>query len=145
MYAVDLNFVKGISGVLINAKAQYNYSHISNENYVSPVDSSSYTFTNQTSSFFGQLSLRALKAPGILKNFELAGRYVNYITPALSTWGAVTNEYDAAIDYWITWRSVVKVVYETQDIKGTTPVNLGGYRENNGKVNRVIIQYSVQF
>ncbi len=145
MYAFDINFVKGISGILVNIKAQYNYISVSNASYTNPIDSSTYTFNNQTSSFFGQLALRATKAPGILKNFELAGRYVNYTTPVNSIWGAITNEYDAGINYWFTWRSVLKVVYEAQEIKGTTPLNLGGYQSSKSQNNRLIIQYAVQF
>ena len=145
MYAFDLNFVKSISSILVNVKAQYSSVKISKENYISPVDSSTYTFLNQTSSFFGQASLRATKAPGILKNFELAGRYVKYTTPVNSTWGAINNEYDFAIDYWFTWRSVLKLVYETNDIKGTVPFNFSGYQNSKSQDKRLIIQYSVQF
>ncbi|HTA63019.1 MAG TPA: hypothetical protein VK835_11210, partial [Bacteroidia bacterium] len=100
---------------------------------------------NNSSSYFGQLSLRGLSAPGILKNFEVAGRYVGYTTPAMSSWGSITNEYDVALDYWLSWRSVIKLAYENRDIKNNTPANLGG---NVGGWNRVysfIIQYSVQF
>ncbi len=145
MYAFDLNFVKNISGILLNAKTQYNYTSISNENYASPVDSTPYSFSNKTNSFFSQLSVRATKAPGILNKFELAARYVNYTTPVNSIWGAITNEYDVAIDYWFTWRSVIKIVYESQKINGTVPINLGGYESNSTQNNRFIIQYSVQF
>lgn len=145
MYAFDLNYVKSIYGILLNVKGQYNYTSISNENYINPIDSSAYSFSNKTNSFFSQISVRATKAPGILNKFELAGRYVNYTTPVNSIWGAITNEYDIAIDYWFTWRSVLKVVYESQKIDGKAPVNLGGYQSNSTQNNRFIIQYSVQF
>ncbi|HWY11318.1 MAG TPA: hypothetical protein VN026_08335 [Bacteroidia bacterium] len=145
MYSFDLNYVKTITSILVNVKAQFNNISISNERYFSPVDSSLYTFSNQTSSFFGQLSLRPTKAPGILKNFELAGRYVTYNTPLNSTLGAITNEYDIGLNCWISWRSVLKVVYENRAVKNIVPVNLGGYQSNTNLYKRLIIQYSVQF
>jgi len=146
MYALDFNFVKTVSKILLNVKAQYNYINVTNENYVNPTDTNStYSFNNKTTSFFGQLSMRATSAPGVLKNFELASRYVNYTTPVNSIWGAITDEYDIGIDYWFTWRSVLKVVYESQKITGTTPISLGGYLSNSTQNNRIVIQYSVQF
>ncbi len=145
MYAFDLNFVKKMGSLLVNIKGQYNQVNISSVTYKNPTDSSSYTFKNHSSSFFGQLSLRPVNAPGILKNFELAGRYVNYITPAMSSWGAITNEYDVALDYWLTWRSVLKIGYESQEVKNNTPVNLGGSPGGWNRITNFIIQYSVQF
>ncbi len=145
MYAFDINFVQKVGPIQVNAKGQYNQVNISSVKYKNPTDSSSYTFKNNSSSFFGQLSLRPISAPGILKNFEVAGRYVGYTTPAMSSWGAITNEYDVALDYWLTWRSVIKLVYESQEIKNNTPVNLGGSPGGWNRINNFIIQYSVQF
>jgi hypothetical protein len=145
MYAFDITYVKKVGPVIVNVKGQYNQVNISSVTYQNPTDSSAYTFKNNSSSYFGQLSLRGLSAPGILKNFEVAGRYVGYTTPAMSSWGSITNEYDVALDYWLSWRSVIKLAYENRDIKNNTPANLGG---NVGGWNRVysfIIQYSVQF
>ncbi len=144
MYAFDINFVQKVGPILLNMKGQYNQINISRENFKSPVDSSLYSFNNQSSSFFGQMSLRAISAPGIIKNFELAGRYLNYTTPANSTWGAISSEYDFAIDYWLTWRSVLKVVYESREVVNTTPLNLGGVI-GSSRISNFIIQYSVQF
>ena len=145
MYAFDINYVKKLGPMLINAKGQYNQVNISSVTYKNPIDSSAYSFTNNSSSYFGQLSIRPITAPGILKNFELAGRYVNYTTPAMSSWGAITNEYNVALDYWFTWRSVLKLVYESRDVKNNTPAKLGGAPGDWNRINNFIIQYSVQF
>ena len=145
MYAFDLNFVKKLGPLLVNVKGQYNQVNISSVTYKNPNDSSAYTFKNNSSSYFGQLSLRAISAPGLLKNFELAGRYVDYTTPGMSSWGSITNEYDVALDYWLSWRSVIKLVYESREVKNNTPVNLGGSLGDWNRLNNFIIQYSVQF
>ena len=145
MYAFDLNFVQKVGPLMVNVKGQYNQVNISSLNYQNPSDSSTYTFNNQSSSYFAQLSLRPVTAPGILKNFEIAGRYINYTTPAKSSWGEITNEYNLALDYWLTWRSVIKVVYESRLVKNNTPVNLGGTPGDWNRINNFILQYAVQF
>ena len=145
MYAFDLNFVQKVGPIQINAKGQYNQVNISTINYQNPTDSSAYTFNNQSSSYFSQLSIRPISAPGILKNFEIASRYVNYITPAKSSWGSITNEFNIALDYWLSWRSVVKIVYESRLVKNNTPINLGGAPGDWSRINNIILQYSVQF
>jgi hypothetical protein len=145
MYAFDLTYVKKVGPMMLNIKGQYNQVNISTVNYLNPIDSSKFTFTNNSSSYFGQVSLRPIKAPGILKNFEIAGRYINYTTPAKSAWGAITNEYNVALDYWFTWRSVLKLVYESREVKNNTPINLGGAPGDWNRINNFILQYSVQF
>lgn len=145
MYAFDINYVKKMGPLLVNVKGQYNQVNISSVVYQNPIDSSNYTFKNNSSSFFGQLSLRPITAPGILKNFEVAGRYVNYTTPGMSSWGAINNEYNVALDYWLSWRSVIKLVYESREIKNNTPVNLGGSPGDWNRISNFILQYSVQF
>jgi len=145
MFALDLNFVHKVGPIQANIKGQLNQINISSVNYINPSDSTLYTFNNSSTSFFGQLSLRPISAPGILKNFEIAGRFVNYITPAQSSWGSITNEYNLALDYWLSWRSVIKLVYEQREIKNNTPVKLGGAPGDWTRINNLIIQYSVQF
>src|SRR5579872_3574153 len=58
MYGADINFVKTFNPFLVNIKGQYTKINISDQTYTSPVDSSSYSFTNKTSQAFAQLSLR---------------------------------------------------------------------------------------
>jgi hypothetical protein len=100
MYAVDLNFVKNISPFLVNIKGQYNAIHIGNQQFASPVDSSLYTFKNQTNSGFIQMSLRPTVGDSkFVKNLELAFRYANFKTPDGSTWSQNVNTYDIGLDY----------------------------------------------
>ena len=62
MFAVDLNFVRNINPVQINIKGQYSSAMVNNMNYLNPADSTTYTFTNTTSTYFGQLSVRPSKS-----------------------------------------------------------------------------------
>ena len=58
-YAVDANYVKLFSPILVNFKGQYNYTFVNSQNYVNPSDSSLYTFDNKTTSWFAQISAPA--------------------------------------------------------------------------------------
>ena len=145
MYAVDLNFVKKIDPFLVNIKGQFNAIHINNQQYASPVDSSSYTFKNQTNSGFAQLSLRPTTGDSkFVKNLEFAFRYANFKTPSSSTWAQSTSTYDIGLDYWLTWRSVLKLTYNIANTDNTVPDTLGGTL-SNVKTNSFYIQFSTEF
>jgi len=144
MYAFDLNYVKTLNPVLLNIKAQYNIVNIDDANYISPVDTTqTYTFKNQSKAGFMQCSLRPVGANNFLKNFELAGRYTNYTTPANSTWGSNQHSFELGLDYWLTWRSVLKISYESY--KGTSTASQA-LNANMGltTTNTLYLQFSIQ-
>jgi hypothetical protein len=113
-YALDLNYVKNISLIQINVKSQYNVMNVSNQNYVNPEDSTEqYTFSNHSTSGYGQFSLRPIGFQNkFVKNIEFAIRYGNYITPSNSIWGNKATQIDYGMNYWINWRTVLRVTYE---------------------------------
>jgi hypothetical protein len=113
-YAFDLNYVHTIHPFLINFKAQYNIQNISDVNYISPVDSvTAYTFTNHTTTSFIQCSIRPTTLNNFLHDMELAGRYTTYNTPANSTWGSNQSSYTIGLNYWLSWRTVLKLSYDS--------------------------------
>jgi hypothetical protein len=146
MYAVDLNFVHNINPVQINIKGQYSTSLVNNVNYINPIDTTNYTFTNTTSTYFGQVSVRPSKSNNkVIKNLELAFRYVNYTSPKRSTWGQNYSEMDMCLDYWLNWRTVLKVGYESIKSDGTTSlINSSGLDGSSTSINGLIIQFSTQ-
>jgi len=146
MYAADINFVKNINPIQLNIKGQYSMSAVNTMNYVNPTDSTQkYSFTNNVSSAFAQVSVRPVQAQNkVLKNLELAYRYVTYQSPQNSTWGQNYTESDIALDYWLSWRTVVKVAYENINASGTSSVALTG-TQGTSLVNRMIIQFSTEF
>ena len=146
MYAIDLNYVKNFNPIQINIKGQYSMSMVNGQNYISPVDTTTtYTFTNATTAAFGQISIRPAQVKNkILKNLELAFRYVNYTTPQNSTWGQNYSEEDVALDYWLSWRTVLKVGYENIKSDGTSAVTLSG-TQGSTSISRMIIQFSTEF
>jgi hypothetical protein len=113
MYAADLNYVKLFNPLLVNIKGQYNYTHIDNTNYVKPTDGSNYTFDNNTSSYFAQVSVRPTGAGSkLVKNLEAAFRIGNFTTPKNSLWGQKSDLTEGALLYWLNWRTVLKFGYQ---------------------------------
>lgn len=144
MYAFDLNYVKALNPILLNIKAQYNIINISDVNYVNPVDTTlTYSFDNHTTSVFAQCAIRPAGLHNFLQNFELAGRYTNYTTPANSIWGSNQHSFTIGLDYWLNWRSVVKLTYETYTGNSTASQTLNAYTGST-KTNTLYLQFSIQ-
>ncbi len=142
MMAADLNFVHNVNPVQINIKAQYSATMVSDEKYFDSTALAQYTFTNTTSTLFGQLSLRPSKSNNkILKNLELAMRYVDYTAPKNSGFGQSYNEMDVCLDYWLSWRTVLKLGYENIKSDGYS----FGASTGSATTNNLIIQFSTEF
>ncbi len=144
MYALDLNYVKQVNSVLVNIKGQYNIMNVSDVNYVNPLDATkTYTFTNNSTAGFIQCSLRPTGVDNFLKNFEVAGRYTSYNTPSNSTWGANQHTVTLGLDYWLSWRTVVKATYDTYQGTSTASQALNAYTGLT-TTNTFSLQVSIQ-
>ncbi len=121
LFAFDFNYVKNFSPIQVNIKSQYNVINVTSQNFKNPQDTTAqYSFTNHSTSGYGQLSLRPVGSESeLLKKLEVAFRYGTYNTPANSTWGSNTSQIDYGINYWINWRTVVRLTYEILDSKNT--------------------------
>ena len=144
-YAVDLTYLADIGPLLLNVKGQYNVINTNKGTFANPDTTSAtktYSFTNTTTSYFGQVSLRPVALHNkILRNFEVAFRYTNFMTPKGSLWEQHTNQTSIGLDYWLSWRSVVKLTYETMN---TDNFSLGTPGIST-KTKYIFLQYSVQF
>ena len=140
-YAFDLNYVKLFSPILLNIKGQYNAVYVSSQNYINQNDSSIYTFNNKTTTGFGQISIRPTGASNdLLKNLELAYRYSNFISPNGSMWGQKNNISEAALLYWLSWRTVLKCAYQWNNSNSTSIGSVGTTTQSN----TLFIQFSIQ-
>jgi hypothetical protein len=140
-YAADLNYVKLFNPVLINIKGQYNYTFVNNQNYINPANGAEYTFDNKTTSGFVQASIRPTGAgKAFVKNLELAFRYGKYVTPENSLWGQKSNIIDISLDYWITWRTVFKIGYQSDKSTSTAIENSGDVTKSES----LFIQFAIQ-
>lgn len=116
--AFDLSYVKSLSGLagILDIKGQYTSSDVSDAIYFDIEDSVRYSFKNKSSGYYGQVSYRpALASNEFVKNFELVGRYSEYETPEGALWESKQNQFALGLNYWFTWRTVLKVSYQTTD------------------------------
>ncbi len=144
MFGADVNFVKTFNPFLVNVKGQYNRINVTKQNYISQVDSSAYSFTNRTSSSFAQFSVRPVGVDNkLLKNLEFAYRYSNYTTPGNSTWGQNFHENDFGLDYWLNWRTVLKLTYARSHALSTSNVAVGG-TAGITTVNSIYLQFAIE-
>jgi len=145
MYAADLSFVHTFNPFLVNIKGQYNWMNVNRQNYISPVDSSAYSFNNRSTSAFGQISVRPVGVDNkFLKNVELAYRYISYNTPANSTWGSNYSENNIGLDYWLSWRTVLKLTYGKTHSVSNSSTALGGM-PGITDTNNIYLQFSMEF
>ncbi|MBS1532697.1 MAG: hypothetical protein JSU01_20510 [Bacteroidetes bacterium] len=145
MYGADINFVKSFDPILVNVKGQYNRIEVSGQTYPGQNGAPDYTFSNVSSAAFAQISLRPTGVDDkFLKNVELAYRYSSYNTPANSTWGANSHQNDFGVDYWLSWRTVLKFTYSLSHAVSTANADQGG-TPGITDVSAVYLQFSVEF
>ena len=53
-----------------------------------------------------------------LRKTEIVGRYSNFNAPEGAEWEEKSDQYAFGINYWLTWRSVIKVSYQTTETEG---------------------------
>lgn len=143
LYSIDFAFIKQIPAIkgFIDIKGQYNNSDVDDATYIETHedgDEEEYTFDNKSNSFYTQLSYRPTMASSdFLKKLELVGRYSNLNTPEGAEWEEQSDQYAFGLNYWLTWRSVVKVAYQTTD-------SVGGH-DGGGTTNGFFIHWAIGF
>lgn len=143
LYAIDFAFVKQIPAIkgFIDIKGQYNNSNIDDAIFTETHedgDEEEYTFDNKSNSFYAQLSYRPTMASSdFLKKIELVGRYSNLNTPEGAEWEEQSDQYAIGLNYWLTWRSVVKIAYETTE-------SVGGH-DGGGITNGFFVHWAIGF
>ncbi|PIB38587.1 hypothetical protein [Maribacter sp. 4G9] len=123
LFALDFSFVKQISGLggVIDVKAQYNNSNVDTATYFELEDDilEEYSFDNQSNSFYGQLSYRPTMASSdFVKKLEFVGRYSDFNAPEGAEWEEKSVQYAFGLNYWLSWRSVIKLSYQTTETEG---------------------------
>ncbi len=123
LFALDFSLVKQISGLggIVDVKAQYNNSNVDTATYFELEDGveEEYSFDNQSNSFYGQLSYRPTMASSdFVKKLEFVGRYSDFNAPEGAEWEEKSVQYAFGLNYWLSWRSVVKLSYQTTETEG---------------------------
>jgi hypothetical protein len=120
LFAVDLSLVKNLNFMksVIDIKGQYNYSAIDDASYAVPDDTTGlfYDFNNISNSSYIQLSIRpSLVESKFIRKLELVGRYSTLQTPEGSLWEKNPTQITFGLNYWLDWRTVLKLGYQTTD------------------------------
>ena len=119
-YALDFEYVKNLDFLkgLFDVKAQWNWVNVDNANYINPEDSMSYTFNNKRDAGFVQAAYRpSMSQSKFLKKTELVFRYSGLNVPDLTDGKESkmkTTQYTYGINYWYSWRTVLKLAYQSQ-------------------------------
>jgi len=112
-YVNDLDFLKGN----LDVKAQWNWINVDKANYINPEDSSAFSFDNKRDAVFAQAAYRpSMTQSKFLKKTELVFRYSNLNVPELTEDKSKikSTQYTYGINYWFSWRSVLKFAYQSQ-------------------------------
>ncbi|HID39211.1 MAG TPA: hypothetical protein EYP36_06825 [Calditrichaeota bacterium] len=131
-YAMDFSFVKKISSLsgVIDIKAQFNAENVSDAYYTNYEDSSRFTFKNNSSSYYVQLSYRPVNLGTMFFNsLELVGRYSALSFPEEALWTSSQTQFAIGLNYWIDWRNVIKLSYQVTD-SGAHGDESGGMQES---------------
>lgn len=120
LYAIDFSFVKNIDMIssVVDIKAQYNYAKIGNASFVDTEDSTEafYTFNNSSNTYYTQLSIRpSLLNNNFLRKLEFVVRYSELETPEGALWEQSPTQLAIGVNYWIDWRTAIKLGYQTTD------------------------------
>ena len=132
-YAVDLSYVKSIDAIksTINFRGQFNSLKVDKANYYL-TDSTTYTFDNTLKNYYAQFSIRPSMAQNkFLKKTELLFRYSALTSPKNALWGAkdnngnggTINRTDIGLAYWLSWKTGLRLAYETTTMPDGTHKN----------------------
>ncbi|MBI1780163.1 MAG: hypothetical protein HYR66_02165 [Sphingobacteriales bacterium] len=120
MYALDLTYVKQLDFIkgMFDVKAQWNKVNVDKAEYIDPDDPTGntlYTFENKRSSFFTQGAYRpSMSQSKFLKKTELVFRYAGFNPPDGAKDLTKIKQYTYGINYWVNWRTAVKLAYQNQ-------------------------------
>lgn len=123
MYAFDFNYtptINSISGFL-RLRAQLNLVDVG-QRYYTDSSGNSYTFKNNSSTYFGMVSYQPSMAnSSFLRNLMLTGMYSHINVPTGAQWGRPTDtRYAIGLTYWFNWRTNLKFNYEINQHEGNS-------------------------
>ncbi|KAA3616790.1 MAG: hypothetical protein D8M58_17445 [Calditrichaeota bacterium] len=114
-YVNKINFLKGF----VDIKGQFNGVDVDQANYLNGEDSSSYRFDNLSQAYYVQLSYRPANIGlSFFEDLEFVGRYSSLDFPEGALWEGHETQYAFGINYWLDWRTVIKLSYQTEESEG---------------------------
>ncbi|MCF6171324.1 MAG: hypothetical protein L3J66_10140 [Bacteroidales bacterium] len=149
LWAFDFSYVKQISPIkgVLDLKAQYNQTQVSDAYYLELEEDrdtiASYTFDNFSRAYYAQLSYRpSMSGNNFLKNIEFVSRYSKLNTPEGSEWESNADELSFGLNYWISWRQVLKLNYSFINSEGGHDATEGAGKQQS---NTLFVQWAIGF
>jgi hypothetical protein len=125
LYALDLSYVKMISGIkgIVDIRSQYNYSSVDDATYFEleegATEPEAYTFENVSKAYYAQFSYRpTMSGSDFIKNLEFVTRYSELNTPEAAEWEQESTQMTYGINYWLSWRALLKMSYQVTNSEG---------------------------
>lgn len=123
LFAYDFSYVKKINplGGIIDIKAQYNQSTVDDASYTNYHEEEDEFETlvindNESTSYYAQLSYKpTMSSNDFIKNLEFVGRMSKVETPEVSPEPNNLESTTFGINYWLSWKSAIKVNYQVID------------------------------
>ena len=132
-YAFDWNFVKPITSLksIIGIRGQFNTLTVDKANYLD-ASGTAYTFDNTLKNNYMQFSFRPSMADNkFWKNIELLYRYNSLTAPKDAVWGekdkngngGTIKRSDIGLCYWLSWKTGLRLAYESTTMPDATKKN----------------------
>jgi len=153
LYALDLTYVKYLSFLksVVDLRGQANFVNVDNASFVDPEDSTgvaTYTFDNESTSYFVQASIRpSFVNSKFLQNLELVVRYSTLNTPEGALWETSDNKWDVGLNFWLDWRTVLKVSYSSGNARSDDHGDDSGFEgiEEPSRQDAFFIHWAIGF
>ena len=118
MYAYDLNYIKQIDFLkgTVDVKTQWNFVNVDKAIYPDHDDTTgigTYTYENKRDVYYTQFAYRPTMSKNkVVKNFEGVVRYSALNLPEDAKENKDVTQLIFGLNYWATWRTVVKAAYQ---------------------------------
>ncbi|MEW6701297.1 MAG: hypothetical protein AB1298_01125, partial [Bacteroidota bacterium] len=122
MYALDISYIESLEFLssIFKLKGQYNSVNVDRARFFNLQADvfGSLSFDNKSSAYFIYATLNPASSENeFMKNLEFAIRYSSVDMPDEAPWGIDQTQWVFGINYWIDWRTVLKIAYQIDKLK----------------------------
>jgi hypothetical protein len=121
LYSADISYVRRLTFIksMLDIKGQWNRVDVDKAEYLGGHDGDELIlFDNSTAAYFGQVSIKpAFVKNNLVNKLEFVARYSEFKGPEETEWGLKKTQITLGINYWLDWRTVIKVAYQSVDLE----------------------------
>lgn len=116
LIGADLTYVKFVPGLGGNIDIRSQWGNMTMDDATYYNGSSIARFDNKSSAWFAQFAYRPTMSTSLNK-FQLAAGFSGIDTPDESSWGQDLNQFTLALNFWASWRNVIRLGYQNTHSK----------------------------